>query len=133
MSKFNIVAGIDVGKSSLVVCIRDANGKTIQSQYSNDAKGLHCFIEDIKALTADVRQVLVCCENTGRYISRLAHVCKSYEIVLWAVHPMIIANYELDLKRGKTDAGDALKLCSMLFTTEIAQEITTCQRARHWS
>jgi transposase len=110
MNKFNVIAGIDVSKATLAVCISVKGFITDSFEVTNDAKGLGELKNKLLTLETDRSKILICCENTGKYMSKLALVAQGEDLFLWVVHPMIIANYSTELQRGKTDASDALKI-----------------------
>jgi len=115
MNKFTTIAGIDLGKSSLSVCIYHASRKPTHHVFTNNAPGLGQLLKLLTELQPQQKNILLCCENTGRYMSNLAYVCNSSGLTLWAVHPLIMANYNPDFQRAKTDKVDAVKIMEYAF------------------
>jgi transposase len=115
MNKFTTIAGIDLGKSSLSVCVFHADRKPTHHVFTNNASGLGQFFKLLAELQPQLQNILLCCENTGRYMSNLAYVCSGSGVTLWAVHPLIMANYDPDFQRAKTDKTDAVKIMEYAF------------------
>lgn len=114
MKKYRLIIGIDVSKSTLAICY-NFDGQFFGFETSNDAKGINQIIGLREKYSMNDKQVLICCENTGSYMDKLAFVIKSTGIILWAVHPMIIKSYKLDLNRIKTDEVDARKIVEFAY------------------
>lgn len=110
MDKFTVIAGIDVAKLSLAVCLQ-VQGSAENFEVSNDSKGLSLLVNKLKDHEPDPGKILICCENTGRYMAKLGLVAPAEGFVLWAVSPYIISQYHgVKIKRGKTDASDAERI-----------------------
>jgi transposase len=115
MNKFNVIVGIDIAKLTLAVCILVGH-QVEHFEISNDTKGLSFLIKKLKELEQDLSKVMICCEHTGKYMSRLALIAKGEGIFLWAVNPYIISQYQgAKLKRGKTDKDDASRIKDFAF------------------
>jgi transposase len=114
MKNYLLIIGIDVSKSTLAICY-NFDGKFFEFETSNDAKGINQIIVLKEKYSLRDEQVLICCENTGSYMDKLAFVIKSTGITLWAVHPMVIKSYKLDLNRIKTDEVDARKIVEFAY------------------
>lgn len=111
MDKFKLFCGIDISKADLDVVYGTASFCR-HVKLANDAKGIHTLLELLSLLEADRSAILACCENTGSYMDRLAHVLKGEGLFLWAVHPLLLSYYSMELNRFKTDKADAHKLFS---------------------
>jgi transposase len=117
MDKFKLFCGIDISKAGLDVVY----GSASESRYvkvSNDAKGIHQLLEILLKLQAERTAILICCENTGSMMDKLACVLKGEGIFLWAVHPLLLSFYAIELNRFKTDKADARKLFTYAMTNK---------------
>jgi transposase len=113
--KFLLFVGIDISKLTLDVVV----GNAASSQhfiFSNDAQGISKLLNQIKSLQTDLSKVLVCCEHTGAYMHKLAVALQSTTITLWAVHPLLLSHYAIELNRFKTDKADAQKMFQYALT-----------------
>jgi transposase len=109
MDKFKLFCGIDISKADIDVVY----GSPSSNRYvklSNDAKGISQLLSLLVSLESDRSKILVCCENTGSYMDKLACVLKGEDILLWAVHPLLLSYYSIELNRFKTDKADAHKI-----------------------
>jgi transposase len=80
-------------------------------ELSNDPKGLSFLLKKLNEKEPDSSKILVCCEHTGKYMSKLALVAKGEGLFLWAVSPYIISQYQgTKISRGKTDKADASRI-----------------------
>jgi transposase len=117
MSKFNLFCSIDISKADF-----DAVYGTPSSyrhvKFSNDIKGISRLLKLLMSLEADPSKILVCCENTGSFMNKLACILKGEGVFLWAVHPLLLSFYSIELNRFKTDKADAHKI----FTYAIANQ-----------
>ncbi len=111
MDKFKLFCGIDISKADLDVVIGSASAHR-HLKLSNDAKGIHQLLELLLSQEAERAAILVCCENTGSLMDKLACVLKAEGLFLWAVHPLLLSYYSMELNRFKTDKADAHKLFS---------------------
>jgi transposase len=111
MDKFTLFCGIDISKADIDVVY----GSPTSNRYvklSNDAKGISQLLTMLLSLEPARSQILVCCENTGSYMDKLAYVLKGEGILLWAVHPLLLSYYSIEINRFKTDKADAHKIFS---------------------
>jgi transposase len=108
--KYLFFVGIDISAATLdVVYGRNAYDFKHQ-QFLNNAKGINQLITLIIRLHSVQQEVLICCEHTGVYMDKLAYALKATSIDLWAVHPLLMSNYSIDLNRFKSDKADAKKI-----------------------
>lgn len=107
--KFKLIFGIDISKLTLDVTYFFEKKKEY-IQVSNDAKGISKLVQMIGELGVCESEVLVCCENTGNYMDKLAFVMKGLTATFWVVHPVIMKSYRLDLQRAKNDKVDSGKI-----------------------
>jgi transposase len=114
MKKYLLIIGIDVSKLTLAVCYK-FDSEFIQFETSNDAKGISRIIGLRDKYKLQDEDILICCENTGSYMDKLAYAIRSTRITLWVVHPMIIKSYKLELDRIKTDTVDARKIVEFAY------------------
>jgi transposase len=118
MDKFNLFCGIDISKAFFDVVYGTASSSR-HVQFSNDVKGIHQFLQLILSLETDRSKILVCCENTGSYMDKLAVILKGEGIFLWAVHPLLLSYYSIELNRFKTDKADADKIFAYALTNRL--------------
>jgi transposase len=116
MKKFTLIIGIDISKASLHVSYQHREGKAYSLQLDNQAAAIEAFLRQMLALEPDPARVLICCEHTGTYGSRLALAAKGAGLTLWMVHPLIMRHASADLGRYKTDKADAAKIRSFAHT-----------------
>lgn len=117
MDKFKLFCGIDISKADIDVVY----GSPSSNRYvklSNDAKGISRLLALLLSLEPDRGMILVCCENTGSYMDKLACVLKGEGIFLWAVHPLLLSYYSIELNRFKTDKADAHKIFSYVMRNQ---------------
>lgn len=110
MGKFNLFCGIDISKADLDVVYGSSDGACRHVKLRNDVKGIHQLLKLLLSLETDRGRILVCCEHTGSFMDKLACVFKGEGIVLWAVHPLLLSYYSIELNRFKTDKADAHKI-----------------------
>jgi transposase len=118
MDKFKLFCGIDISKADLDVVY----GPAASPRYiklSNDVKGIHQLLELLLSVESDRSAILVCCENTGSFMDKLACILKGEEIFLWAVHPLLLSYYSIELNRFKTDRADAHKIFTYAMTNRL--------------
>jgi len=114
MKKYSLTIGIDVAKSSLAVCYQ-FDQEVHEFEVGNDVKGIAKILQLPAKHCIKESETLLCCENTGSYMDKLAYATKGTAITFWAVHPMIIKGYRLDLDRIKTDPVDASKIMEFAY------------------
>jgi transposase len=109
MDKFKLFCGIDISKADIDV-VYGSPSSNRHVKLSNDAKGISQLLTLLLSIEPDRSKILVCCENTGSYMDKLACVLKGEDIFLWAVHPLLLSYYSIELNRFKTDKADAHKI-----------------------
>lgn len=108
--KYLFFVGIDISAATLdVVYGRNADDFK-HYQFLNNAKGINELITLVIRLHSAQQEVLICCEHTGVYMDKLAYALQATSIDLWAVHPLLLSNYSIDLNRFKSDKADAKKI-----------------------
>lgn len=117
MSKFNLFCSIDISKADFDAVYGSASSYH-HVKLSNDVKGINQLLTQLLALETDRSKILVCCENTGSFMNKLACVLKGEGMFLWAVHPLLLSYYSIELNRFKTDKADAYKI----FTYAVANQ-----------
>lgn len=115
MQKYQLIIGIDISKLTLSVCYMIGN-RCHQLELTNDAKGIATLLKLADQYGVSPLHTLICCEHTGTYMDKLAYALKDSSITLWAVHPLIIKSYQLDLGRIKEDSVDAKKIMDFAAT-----------------
>ena len=110
-----LFVGIDVSKEKLNLCFRTASEIVCEEEIENAAAVIKRQLKkDLKALSEEYEDVMVCAEYTGRYIYPLAVACKDLDIFLWMEDPTRIKN-SFGLTRGKNDAVDAQRIAEYAF------------------
>jgi transposase len=108
--KYLFFVGIDISALTLDVVYGHNAYQSTHQQFFNNAKGINELITLIMRLHSEQQQVLICCEHTGVYMDKLAYALQATSIDLWAVHPLLMSNYSIDLNRFKSDKADAKKI-----------------------
>ncbi|OOQ57208.1 IS110 family transposase [Mucilaginibacter pedocola] len=109
MDKFKLFCGIDISKADIDVVYGTASSSR-HLKLSNDIKGISTLLNVLLQAQPGRGAILVCCENTGALMDKLACILKGEGIFLWAVHPLLLSYYSLDINRFKTDKADAKKI-----------------------
>lgn len=117
MDKFKLFCGIDISKADIDV-VYGSQSSNRYVKLSNDAKGISKLLTLLLSLQPDRSKILVCCENTGSYMDKLACVLKGEDIFLWAVHPLLLSYYSIEINRFKTDKADAHKIFSYVLRNQ---------------
>lgn len=110
MKKYRFFVGIDVSAKTLDAVYGSCIHKTKHVVFTNDAKGISELINLVHKLHSRPEQILICCEHTGCYMDKLAYALQATNITLWAVSPLLMSNYAIELNRFKTDKADAKKI-----------------------
>ncbi len=110
MKKFRFFVGIDVSAKTLDVIYGRNLDKIKHVVFTNDAKGIGQLIDLVHKEHCKGEEILICCEHTGCYMDKLAYALEATNITLWAVSPLLMSNYAIELNRFKTDKADAKKI-----------------------
>lgn len=102
--------GIDISAQTLDVFVGRNEQDKKYYRFANNAKGIHELITLISRLYPNEKDVLICGEHTGVYMDKLAYALQATGLDLWAVHPLLMSNYSIDLNRFKSDKADAYKI-----------------------
>lgn len=116
MQKFTLIVGIDISKATLHVSYQHKEAKAVYLQLDNQLQAIEGFLQQLLATEPDASRVLVCCEHTGTYGSKLALALQHTGLTLWMVHPLVMRHASADLNRYKTDKADAAKIRSFAHT-----------------
>ena len=108
--KYLFFLGIDISSRTLDVVYGYNFHDCKHQQFTNSAKGINELITLIGRFHSIHSEVLICCEHTGVYMDKLAYALQATSIDLWAVHPLLMSNYSIDLNRFKSDKADAKKI-----------------------
>ena len=108
--KYLFFVGIDISARTLDVVYGPNAYEFKHQQFLNNAKGINELITLVTRLHTVQQEVLICCEHTGVYMDKLAYALQATSIDLWAVHPLLMSNYSIDLNRFKSDKADAKKI-----------------------
>jgi transposase len=117
MDKFKLFCGIDISKADIDVVYGTASSFR-HVKLSNDIKGISQLLKLLQSLETDQSRIMVCCENTGSFMDKLACILKGEGIFLWAVHPLLLSYYSIELNRFKTDKADAHKIFTYAITNQ---------------
>jgi transposase len=115
MDKFKLFCGIDISKADFDVVYGTASSCR-HVKLSNDVKGINQLLQLLLSLEPDRSNILICCENTGSFMDKLACIFKGEGMFLWAVHPLLLSFYSIELNRFKTDKADAHKIFTYAMT-----------------
>lgn len=108
MKKYRLILGIDVSKNKLDACfLSDPDSKKqIFLVVSNDRKGIRKLLSTAKKSGIDLKNTLLCFENTGVYSMLLAYHLDVVNADYWEV-PAIEIKRAKGISRGKNDKTDA--------------------------
>ena len=110
-----VVAGIDVGKVSLEVCVDDDPAK----RFDNSAAGINVLVEWLKAKDVSV----AVCEPTGGYERQLVRQLDEAGLKLYMVHPNKLRSFARACGyEAKTDGLDARVLSMFGHTFPMADK-----------
>jgi transposase len=115
MQTFSLFIGIDVSKLTLHISYSQATGKALYEQIDNTGQAISTFFGKLLK-EHQAGQILVCCEHTGTYTSKLAAALKGSGICLWMVNALVMRYSSSSLTRYKTDKADADKIRSFAIT-----------------
>lgn len=105
---FELSLGIDVGKSSLELALRDRDHVVARTTVSNDPEGHHTLVEWLDDRGARPEKACVCMEASGDFEKAVAHRLHEEGYRVSVVNPRRIKGYaSSQLRRTKTDAADA--------------------------
>lgn len=109
MDKFKLFCGIDISKADIDVVYGTASSNR-HVKLSNDVKGISKLLNILLEAEPDRSAILICCENTGALMDKLACILKGEDMFLWVVHPLLLSYFSIDMNRFKTDKADAQKI-----------------------
>ena len=108
MKKYKLIIGVDVSKNKLDICLL-SDPEAREHAFlvvSNDSKGIRKMLALVKKTVYDLKDVLVCFENTGVYSMSLSYYLGESDIDYWEV-PAIEIKRAKGISRGKSDKTDA--------------------------
>ncbi len=111
MKEKEIIAGIDVSKATLDICLL-IEQKTEHYQIKNQQKSIRAFFKKIRKAHTSAR-LIVCMENTGYYNWPCYEVFDELKLILYVVNPLHLKK-SLGLTRGKNDTIDALRIARFI-------------------
>jgi transposase len=110
-----IFIGIDISKEKLNLCFRTSSEIICEEEIANTVTAIKRQLgKDLKALSVDKNDVMVCAEYTGRYIYPLVVACEETGVFLWMEDPTRIKN-SFGITRGKNDVVDARRIAEYAF------------------
>jgi len=100
--------GIDVGKSSLELALRDGEKTVAKTTVSNDSDGHQILLDWLRDRGAGPEKARVCMEASGDFEKAVAQRLYEEEYRVSVVNPRRIKGYaSSQLQRTKTDSADA--------------------------
>lgn len=116
MSNYNYFIGIDISKSTLDIAVFRGKEHLFNDKIENSVSAvLDCFTKLSKTCSDFTpTTVLVCLENTGRYMNFLLSSLSSLSYCIWIENAYSI-KHSLGLRRGKNDEVDAERIGEYAF------------------
>ncbi len=112
MEKFSLYVGIDVSKDWLDIAILSKEEGLVKTeQIDNTTASIKAYVLSIQT---DLRLMLFCMENTGRYCNPFLEVTGWLNLNTWVEHPLQIKRSQ-GITRGKTDKYDAIRIAEYAF------------------
>lgn len=106
--RFTFSLGIDVGKSTLELVLRESDHVVARTTVSNDPEGHHTLVEWLDDRGAGPEKACACMEASGDFEKAIAHRLYEEGYRVSVVNPRRIKGYaSTQLQRTKTDAADA--------------------------
>lgn len=106
--KYSYLAGIDISKNHLDVCVMDPTHTiVVQIRCDNRKESLKKLLRELPV--GNLSDVLVCAEHTGMYGYTLKEVARELGMDLWMEDPGQI-KAALGRQRGKSDPVDAARI-----------------------
>lgn len=116
MSNYNYFVGVDVSKATLDISVfKDGNHLT-HIPIKNDVSSITDYFSTLTKTYSDFtpEKVLVCLENTGRYMNSLVTALGHLSYCIWIENAYSI-KHSLGLKRGKNDKADSKNIGEYAF------------------
>lgn len=106
--EFAFFLGIDVGKTTLELALRDGEEIVARTTVSNDPEGHNTLMSWLEDRGAGPEKACVCMEASGDFEKAIAHRLYEESYRVSVVNPRRIKGYaSSQLQRTKTDAADA--------------------------
>ena len=100
--------GIDVGKASLELALRDGEKTVAKTTVSNDSDGHETLLDWLQSRGAGPEKTCVCMEASGDFEKGIAQRLYEEDYRVSVVNPRRIKGYaSSQLQRTKTDSADA--------------------------
>ena len=110
MTMYNVVAGVDISKSTLDLCVvRWGTPRTAHDSFLNKPFGHKQAIEWLAGQLSEGDKVMFCLEHTGYYGHRFCLFLKQKGYGYAAVNPLQI-KHSMGFRREKSDKADALSI-----------------------
>lgn len=125
--QFTNILGIDISKKTFDVALSEnkVNSKMLNSQFTNNLKGFKDLLKWLKKEKVNLKELLVCMENTGVYHRCLVVYLQSKEIFTWVETPVEI-KWSMGLQRGKNDSVDAQRIALYAFRNQDKAKNYSC-------
>lgn len=108
MQNYNFFLGIDVGKTTLAVCLINAHeNRLLECSIKNNQEGIQSLLEQLNQIPGfSLNDLLICMEHTGIYCQPMVSFFYPLKVALW-LQAAVQIKQSLGVKRGKTDKADA--------------------------
>ncbi|WP_291722197.1 IS110 family transposase [Bernardetia sp.] len=111
MLNYKYFVGVDVSKSTLDIALYQGQHYLSHHQIKNEVSSIETYFANLSSTYSDFTpsQVLLCLENTGRYMNFLLSSLSSQSYCIWIENAYSI-KHSLGLRRGKNDKVDAMRI-----------------------
>ena len=108
MKTYTYFIGVDLGKSTLAVCVPNAQEKLVlEMSIPNTKAGMETLLKRLEKLPDfSLAKTLFCMEHTGIYCQPMVGFFYPRSADLW-LDSAVRIKHSLGIKRGKTDKADA--------------------------
>lgn len=116
MSNYNYFIGVDVSKSTLDIALYKEGEYVSHNQIENSISSVSNYFDHLCKTYSDFTptKVLICLENTGRYMNFLLSALSSLSYCIWIENAYAI-KHSLGLRRGKNDKADSKNIGEYAF------------------
>ncbi len=113
------ILGIDISKKTIDVALSQnkVNSEMHNNQFTNNLKGFRDLLSWLKQQKINLKELLVCMENTGIYHRCLVVYLQAKNIFTWVETPVEI-KWSMGLQRGKNDSVDAQRIALYAFRNQ---------------
>lgn len=110
--QFTHILGIDVSKKKIDLALSQnkTSAPMISHKVTNNPKGYQALLQWLKKQNVEMKQVLICLENTGIYHRSLVDFLDKNQAFVWVENAVEI-KWSGGLQRGKNDKIDGQRIC----------------------